>query len=129
MTTHHWFATGAVWLTLAGPAAATVVAGPGAPSANAPALAGAPAAPPSASRTRGTTLRPGTITAVSADGARIQVDDTWFKLMAGKTRVYQRGAELKFDALTRGTKIRFTITPGSVSGRAAEATLGAVYIP
>ena len=124
MTTRKWLAIGAMSLTLAGPVAATVVVGPGAPSVNAPAQAHTPPAVPSASRADGT-LRFGAITAVSADGARIQVDGTWFKLAAGKTRVYQRGAELKTNALTQGTKIRFTIGSGS----AAEATLGAVYIP
>ncbi|MDE2093020.1 MAG: hypothetical protein KGL99_03350 [Burkholderiales bacterium] len=129
MTTIKWLATGALTLTLAGPVAATVVVGSGAPSANAPAQAGSPAAALPASRADGTTLRSGTVTAVSVDGARIQVDGTWFKLAAGKTRVYQRGAELKAAALTQGTKIRFTIAPGGASKSAAEATLGAVYIP
>lgn len=136
MTTRNWLAIGAMSLTLAGPVAATVVVGPGAPSANAPARTNTPAAAPPASRADGT-LRSGAITAVSADGARIQVDGTWFKLAAGKTRVYQRGAELKTNALTQGTKIRFTTASGSASGNAsgsasgsaAEATLGAVYIP
>ena len=129
MTNRNWLAIGALSLTLAGPVAATVVVGPGAPSANTPAQANTPAAAPPASRADGTTLRSGAITAVSADGARIQVDGTWFKLAAGKTRVYQRGAELKTDALTRGTKIRFTIASGGTSGSGADAILGAVYIP
>lgn len=70
-------------------------------------------------------LRQGTITSVNANSDQIEVNGSWLKIAAGKTRLFQRGQAVGSDALAKGQVLRFTLLPGA----ADRFTLGVVYVP
>jgi len=70
-------------------------------------------------------LREGEITALSADGSRVQIQGTWLKVLAGKTKFYRRGSPVNAQQLQKGAKVKYTLGAGAVD----QATLGVVYVP
>ena len=70
-------------------------------------------------------MRQGTITSVNANSDQIEVNGSWLKIAAGKTRLFQRGQAVGSDALAKGQVLRFTLLPGA----ADRFTLGVVYVP
>ena len=65
-------------------------------------------------------IQSGAIGAVAANG-QVQINGQWFKVVAGTTRVFRQGREVKVDTLAKGAALRFTTT-------ADKATLGVVYL-
>jgi hypothetical protein len=114
----------ALLVATAGSAQAVVAAGGPAPKAAAvresrPTRSGMVAADDSAA------LREGVITALSADGHRVEVQGNWLRVVAGRTRFFQRGTEVTARQLQKGSKVKFTLAPGETD----HATLGVVYVP
>jgi len=70
-------------------------------------------------------LRQGTISALDAAGARVQVQGIWLEAPAGKTVVMRRGAPVGIETLKVGDTIRFTVVPGS----ADLSALKVIYAP
>ena len=70
-------------------------------------------------------LREGAITGVSTNHDQIEVNGSWLKLAAGKTRLFRRGAAVTGDVLVKGQIVQFTLMPGD----AQRSTLGVVYVP
>ena len=93
------------------------------------AVAPQPATPPSASAASqaddSSSLREGTITSVSTARDRIEVNGSWLKLAAAKTRIFQRGQAVNGDVLAKGQTVKFTLMPGDTE----RATLGVIYVP
>jgi len=99
-----------------GAAQATRVAGIAGLPPRVGAAASAPAAP---------ALRQGVVTAVRADGQKIEIDGKWLVAKAGRTQVLQKGLPVAASTLVKGQSVRYSLaseTPG-------ETALGVVYVP
>ena len=70
-------------------------------------------------------LREGAITGVSTNHDQIEVNGSWLKLAAGKTRLFRRGTAVTGEVLAKGQIVKFTLMPGD----AQRSTLGVVYVP
>lgn len=108
---------------LAGPSLAVRVGGAAAPSASS--VQGL--APQSAhvQNDESASLRQGTITALDANGTRLQVQGIWLELVDGKTLTMRGGKPSGAATLKVGETIRFTVAPGS----AEAASLRLIYAP
>ena len=103
-------------------ATATRVGGGSAPAASA--VQAAVPQPPHIQTDESASLRQGTIGAVDARGARLQVQGVWLDL-AATTQLLRSGTPAGLDTLRAGESIRFTVLPGS----AAAPTLKVIYVP
>ena len=116
-------------LTLAGPAIAIRLANEPVQSAAGKSQAATAATVPGAatpSADDSSSLREGVITAVSDKRDQIEVNGSWLKVVDGKTRVFRQGRTVNgSDELVKGSKVKFTLAPGT----ADRATLGVVYVP
>lgn len=72
-----------------------------------------------------TSMRQGMINSVNASRDQIEVNGSWLKIAAGKTRLFQRGQVVGSDALSKGQLLKFTLLPGATD----RFTLGVVYVP
>lgn len=70
-------------------------------------------------------LREGMITSVTTSRDQIEVNGSWLKVEANKTRLFRQGREVTGEALAKGQLVKFTLLPGD----AQRATLGVVYVP
>ena len=70
-------------------------------------------------------LRQGTITSVSAKNDQIEINGSWLKVAAGKTRLFRQGHAVERDVLARGQAVKFTLMPGDPE----RSTLGVIYVP
>jgi hypothetical protein len=98
---------------------ATGTAAPASPPGSAAAAAAAAHADDSSS------LREGMITSVTTSHDQIEVNGSWLKVEANKTRLFRQGREVTGDALVKGQLVKFTLLPGD----AQRSTLGVVYVP
>ena len=114
---------GAALAALAGPSLAGRVGGETAPSAAT--VQGQAAQPASVQNDESASLRQGTITALDAKGARLQVQGIWLEVVDGKTLALRNGKAVGVDTLRVGETIRFTVAPGS----AEAASLRVIYAP
>ena len=90
----------------------------------------APASPPSSAAAAAhaddsSSLREGMITSVTTSRDQIEVNGSWLKVEANKTRLFRQGREVTGDALVKGQLVKFTLLPGD----AQRSTLGVVYVP
>ena len=118
-----------VMSVLAGPALALRLANESAPSVPTQSPAAAAATVPGSAAPGAddsSSLREGVITAVGDKRDQIEVNGSWLKIVDGKTRVFRQGRTVNAsDELVKGSKVKFTLAPGS----ADRATLGVVYVP
>jgi hypothetical protein len=70
-------------------------------------------------------LRQGTITSVSTKNDQIEINGSWLKVAAGKTRLFRQGRAVEKDVLAKGQAVKFTLMPGD----ADRFTLGVIYVP
>ena len=70
-------------------------------------------------------LRLGMITSVSAKNDQIEINGSWLKVAAGKTRLFRQGRAVEKDVLAKGQAVKFTLMPGD----ADRFTLGVIYVP
>jgi hypothetical protein len=70
-------------------------------------------------------LRRGLITAVGANGDRVQIQGRWHRIESGRTRLFRDGRPVPADVLRQGQVLAFTLVPGAEQA----PTLGAVYVP
>jgi hypothetical protein len=113
----------AVAMALAGPSLAVRVGGAAAPSASA--VQGLTPQPAPEQNDESASLRQGTITALDANGARLQVQGIWLELVQGKTLAMRQGKPVDIGTLKIGETIRFTVAPGSTEA----ASLRLIYAP
>lgn len=88
----------------------------------------APAASASAAASHAddsSSLRQGMITSVSAKNDQVEINGSWFKVAAGKTRLFRQGRAVEKDVLAKGQAVKFTLVPGD----AERLTLGVIYVP
>ena len=90
----------------------------------------APASPPSSAAAAAhaddsSSLREGMITSLTTSHDQIEVNGSWLKVEANKTRLFRQGREVTGDALVKGQLVKFTLLPSD----AQRATLGVVYVP
>ena len=108
---------------LAGPALAARVGGETAP---APATVQGLTQQPATSQTdESASLRQGTITAVDAKGARLQVQGVWLGVVDGKTIAMRGGRPAELASLRVGETIRFTVAADTPEA----ASLRLIYAP
>ena len=108
---------------LAGPSFAVRVGGAAAPPASA--VQGLAQQPARVQNDESASLRQGTITALDASGARLQVQGTWLEIVDGKTLAMRQGKPVDLTTLKVGDTIRFTVAPGSTEA----ASLRIIYAP
>ncbi len=108
---------------LAGPSLAVGIVGATAPPAAV--VQAQPVQPAHVQNDESASLRQGTITALDAKGARLQVQGIWLELVDGKTLAIRNGRAVGVDTLKVGETIRFTVAPGA--GEAASLRL--IYAP
>lgn len=70
-------------------------------------------------------MREGAITGVTTTHDQIEVNGSWLKLAAGKTRLFRQGKAVTSEVLVKGQLVKFTLMPGD----AERATLGVIYVP
>ena len=70
-------------------------------------------------------LRQGMITSVSAKNDQVEINGSWLKVAAGKTRLFRQGRAVNSDVLAKGQTVKFTLLPGD----AERLTLGVIYVP
>ena len=70
-------------------------------------------------------LREGVISGVNASRDQVEINGSWLKLAAGKTRIFRQGHALNSGDLVKGQKVKFTLAAGD----AERVTLGVVYVP
>jgi hypothetical protein len=117
------FLLAAIAMALAGPTLAVRVGGAVAPSASA--VQGLTPQPAHVQNDESASLREGTITALDANGARLQVQGVWLVLVQGKTLAMRQGKPVDIATLKVGETIRFTVAPGSTEA----ASLRLIYAP
>lgn len=113
----------AVGAALASQSFAVRVGGAAAPSASA--VAGPGQQPAHLQADESASLRQGTITALDANGTRLQVQGIWLDVVDGKTLAVRKGKTVALDTLKVGETIRFTVGPGSLEA----ASLRLIYAP
>ncbi len=97
--------------TLSGPSLAVGISGATAPPASV--VQAQPVQPANVQNDESASLRQGTITALDAKGARLQVQGIWLELVDGKTLAIRDGRTVGVDSLRVGETIRFTVAPGT----------------
>lgn len=70
-------------------------------------------------------MRVGAITGVTTAHDQIEVNGSWLKLAAGKTRLFRQGKAVTSEVLVKGQLVKFTLMPGDVE----RSTLGVIYVP
>lgn len=113
----------AIGLGLAFGAGASRVANAPPPSASAVQSSTAQPAHDQADETA--SLRQGTITAIDAGKARIQLQGIWVDAPAANTKLLRHGRPAGLDTLRVGESIRFTVHPGT----AAKPSVDVIYAP
>jgi hypothetical protein len=112
-------------LVSTGTALASRVAGVPAPSPDSVRQAAAPGAAASHADD-GSSMREGSISAISPKGDQVQINGSWLRVKSTHTHLFRGGRPMKQEDLAVGQKVRFTLAAG---GEARRATLGAVYVP
>jgi hypothetical protein len=117
---------GAAIALCAGPAAATRVGGGVGQVPAASAVRAAPLEPAHLQTDESASLRQGTIAAIDAAGARVQMTQgVWLALDPAKTQLVRNGQTAGLETLKVGEAIRFTI----VADPGAPATMKVIYVP
>ena len=115
----------AILASLAVPAAATRVGGASGAAPAASDVRAAPQQPPQQQADESASLRQGTIAAIDAAGARVQVQDVWLALDPARTQLVRGGRTAALDTLKAGEAIRFTV----VANPGAAPTIKVIYVP
>lgn len=117
---------GAALAVFAGPAGATRVGGSAGGAPDASSVRASPPEPAHLQTDESASLRQGTIAAIDAAGARVQMTHgIWLAVDPAKTQLVRNGQAAALQSLKVGEAIRFTI----VTNPAAPATMKVIYVP